>query len=68
MRPKKPQTTGDRDLSRARIDLIINMKHSATCQQGNKSTGLTWSVRGPLGYPFIKRSSIDEALYGAQPV
>src|SRR5499427_10012814 len=27
MRPKKPQATGERDLFRARIDQIINMKH-----------------------------------------
>ena len=27
MRPKKPQTTGEGDLFRARIDQIINMKH-----------------------------------------
>jgi len=26
-RPKKPQTTGEGDLFRARLDQIINMKH-----------------------------------------
>ena len=27
MRPKKPKTTGEGDLFRARLDQIINMKH-----------------------------------------
>ena len=27
MRPKKPETTGSRDLFRARLDQIINLKH-----------------------------------------
>jgi len=27
MRPKKPETTGQGDLFRARLDQIINMKH-----------------------------------------
>ena len=35
MRPKKPQTTGEGDLFRARIDQIINMKHELV-QLGGK--------------------------------
>ena len=35
MRPKKPETTGEGDLFRARLDQIINLKHELV-QLGDK--------------------------------
>jgi len=35
MRPKKPETTGEGDLFRARLDQIINLKHELV-QLGGK--------------------------------
>jgi len=34
MRPKKPDTTGEADLFRARLDQIINMKHELVALAG----------------------------------
>ena len=38
MRPKKPETTEEGDLFRARLDQIINLKHELV-QLGAKMTG-----------------------------
>jgi hypothetical protein len=40
MRPKKPQTTGEGDLFRARLDQIINLKHELVQLAGKIGTGI----------------------------
>ena len=40
MRPKKPETTGEGDLFRARLDQIINLKHELVTARRQDRLGL----------------------------
>ena len=55
MRPKKPQTTGEGDVFRARLDQIINIRHALVARQQD---GLDHREIAPLcgdkGWPGIE--------------
>ncbi len=52
MRPKTPQTTGEGDLFRARLDQIINLKHELV-QLAGKIQPLQRSPRLNFEGPFL---------------
>ena len=44
MRPKKPKTTEEGDLFRARLDQIINMKHELVGREGDAANVILTAV------------------------
>jgi hypothetical protein len=58
MRPKQRQTTGSSDLSRARLDQIINMKHELVQLAGKLDWAWIGGGCGEAACPLLDRPPI----------